>query len=120
MSFDYADMAATSTDLLTEFGQSVTRRTYTTGTYDPSTGTVAPATADTTRIGALFGIASDTTQIRGTLVQVGDKELYLDPDGAAAITDHYVIGGTEYTVLSYEELAPAGTAVLYILHLRRA
>ena len=118
--YDYAVPAATATRMLTSYGQTVTRTTYTAGTFDQATQTVSPSTATSSRIGALFDIKDNRTTIRGSLVQVGDKELYLDPAASVALTDHYTIGGVEYTVLSFEEIAPAGTAVLYILHLRRA
>jgi len=120
MAYDYAGAAASATRLLNKFGQAITRTTYTAGTFDQSTQTVSPSTASAPRIGAVFDIGGNRTTIRGTLVQVGDKELYLDPSASVALTDHYTIGGIEYTVLSFEEISPAGTAVLYILHLRRA
>jgi hypothetical protein len=120
VTFDYGKAAATSLRLLTNFGQAVTRTTYTDGTMNQATGVVAVSTATSSRIGALFDLASGTTTMRGTLVNAGDKELYLDAESAVAITDHYTIGGIEYTVLSFEEVKPAATAVLYMLHLRRA
>ena len=115
---DYSANAATALRMLTNYGQSVTRRTYSAGTYDPATGTTTPTTADTTRKGALFDIASGTTTVRGTLVQVSDKQLYLDAQGAAEVTDHYIADGDEYTVVSVGEINPAGTPVLFDLHLR--
>jgi hypothetical protein len=120
MAYDYAGTAASATKLLTKFGRTVTRTTYTAGTFDQATQTVSPSTAASSRIGVLFDIDGKRTTIRGTLVQVGDKELYLDASAAVALTDHYTIGGVEYIVLSFEEINPAGTAVLHILHLRRA
>lgn len=118
MSFDYAAMADLSLDLLTEFGQTVTRRAYTAGAYDVSAGTVTNTTADTSRIGALFDFASGKTHVNGTLIINGDKHLLLDAEGAALMTDHYVIGSVEYTVMSLKEVNPAGTVCLYELHLR--
>ncbi len=136
MTFDYARMAGTATRLLTQFGQTVTRRIYTNGTYDPDTGTTTPTTADVSRIAAVFPVKSGITTIRGALVQVGDLEMLLDPDGAVEITDRYIlearnsaswfnyffgdVAAQEFTVVSYERLAPAGTPVLYTLHLRQA
>jgi hypothetical protein len=54
------------------------------------------------------------------LVQVGDKRLLLDPNGAALVTDRYLIQSVEYATIAVSELNPAGTVVLYDLHLRRA
>lgn len=117
MSF-YTELADTSLEMLTEFGQDVTRTTNSEGTYDPSTGAVTQSTASTTRKGAAFPFSGGVTQIRGSLIQSGDIQLFLDAEGSVAITDRYTIGSTVYGVVSYEEYSPAGTAVLYALHLR--
>ena len=116
MTFDYASVATTATDLLTEFGQTVTRRTYTPGAY--SNGAVTNTTADTSRIGALFDFGGGKTQERGTLIQGGDKRLLLDATGAVDAKDHYVVNSVEYVVVSVGEVGPAGTNVLHDLHLR--
>ena len=120
MSFNYDSIAAISLELLTEYGQSVTRTSYSAGTYNPATGSTTPTTATTTRKGALFSFDGGTTQVRGTMIANGDKQLLLDAEGAVSITDHYTIGGTEYTVVSIDETNPAGTAVINELHLRLA
>ena len=119
MSF-YAELADTSLEMLTEFGQDVTRTTNSEGTYDPSTGAVSQSTASTTRKGAVFPFAKGVIQIRGKLIQSGDIELFLDAEGSVSITDRYTIGSTVYSVVSFEEYSPAGTAVLYVMHLRVA
>lgn len=119
MSFDYSESAAQALELLTEFGQSVTRRSYTAGTYDPATGTTTPTTVDTTRTGALFDFSQGQQYMRGTLIQSGDKQLLLDAGATVDLKDHFVIGGTEYTIVSLGEINPAGTTVLYDIHLRR-
>ena len=115
MSF-YDDMAAVSLELLTEFGQDITHRTYTTGTYDPATGLSVPATADTTRKGALFDI--ETTTLRGALVQVADKRLLVDASAAISLQDRFVVNSVEYAVVSLGEVSPAGTRVLFDMHVR--
>jgi hypothetical protein len=120
MSFDYAASADTSLRLITKFGRDVTRRAYTAGSYSTSTGAVAQTITDTTRKGALLPIKPGQTTIAGTLVQVGDSHLLLDAEGDVLQTDHYVIGTKEYSVVSFEQLAPAGTVVLNTIHLRRA
>jgi hypothetical protein len=124
MSFDYAASADTSLRLITKFGQSVTRRAYVAGNYSTSTGAVGQTITDTTRKGVQLPLNSlstpGKTTINGTLVQVGDSQLLLDAEGPVLQSDHYVIGNKEYTVVSFEELAPAGTVVLNTIHLRRA
>lgn len=122
--FNYSEIAALSLELLNEFGQTVTRRTYTEGTYNPATGTATPTTADTSRKAALFDYSDSNRQgeqyIRGHLVIAGDKQLLLDAEGAAEMTDHYIVGGVEYTCVSVSEVNPAGTPVLFEIHARRA
>ena len=124
MTFGYAKTAATATRLLTQFGRTVTRRAYTAGAYNAATGAATPTTTDTSRIGALFDYGDSSRRgeqyVRGSLVKAGDKQLLLDPNGAADVSDHYLIGGVEYSVVSASEVNPAGTVVLYDLHLTRA
>lgn len=118
MTFNYAEVAAISLETLTEFGQDVTRRAYSQGTYDPATGLVTPTTADTTRKGVLFDFGAGQTLERGTLIQGGDKRLLLDASAAVSMQDHFIVGGAEYIIVSLGEINPAGTVVLYDIHLR--
>lgn len=118
MTFDYAELATTAEELLTEFGRDVTRKSYTVGTYNPATGAAAPTTANTTRKGAMFDFGAGQTLVRGTLVQAGDKRLLVDAAATLSPQDHFIVGGKEYVVLSVGEISPAGTVVIYDLHLR--
>jgi hypothetical protein len=118
MSFDYASVAATSLELLSEFGQNVTLRATTVGAYDPTTGATTNTTADTPRKGVLLDFGAGQTLERGTLIQGGDKRLLVDATGAVSPQDHFVVGGVEYVVISVGEVNPAGTRVLWDLHLR--
>ena len=115
---DYAKSAANALKTLTKVGQSVTLRSYTAGTYDPATGLVTPTTADTTRKGALFDFGAGQTLERGTLIQGGDKRLLLDSTATVSPQDHFIVGSAEYVIVSIGEINPAGTVVLYDLHLR--
>lgn len=118
MTFDYSEVAANALETLTEFGQDVTRRSYTAGTYDTATGLVTPTTADTTRKGAIFDFGAGQTLERGALIQVGDKRLLLDASATVSPQDHIIVGSKEYVIISMGEINPAGTSVLYDLHLR--
>lgn len=114
----YAANAASALRVLTRKGQSVTRRSYTTGTYDPAAGSVSAATADTTRKGVTFDYGVGGQYVRGQLIQNGDKRLLLDASATVELQDHFIIGGVEWTVVSLGEINPAGTVVLYDLHIR--
>jgi hypothetical protein len=118
VTFAYAEVAAVALETLTEFGRDVVRRAFSAGVYDPATGLVTPTTADTTRKGALFDFGAGQTLERGTLIQGGDKHLLLDATAIVAPQDHFIIGGVEYVIVSVGEINPAGTVVLYDIHLR--
>lgn len=120
MSYNYAKTAASSLKLLSKFGQTVTRRTYTVGTYDTATGLVTPVTADSSRVGVALPFNAGQTMLAGTLIQNGDIQVLLDAEAAVALTDHYIVDGTEYTLAAFEPLSPAGTVVLNTLLLRAA
>ena len=115
---DYTKSAANSLKTLTKFGMDVVRRAFSAGVYDPATGLVTPTTADTTRKGALFDFGAGQTLERGTLIQGGDKRLLLDATATVSPQDHFIIGSAEYVIVSIGEINPAGTVVLYDLHLR--
>jgi len=114
----YTRSADTSLRLLTKYGQNVTRRSYTIGTYDPATGSNSNVTVDTTRKGALLDFGAGQTLERGTLIQGGDKRLLLDSASAPGPQDHFIVGGIEYVIVSIGEVNPAGTPILYDIHLR--
>lgn len=123
MAFDYAEIAALSLELLTEFGQDVTRVAYTAGTggdaYDPSTGITTPSTVNTTRKGAIFSFGEGETYVRGNQVKVSDQRLLVDAEATVNLKDHFIVDSVEYTIISIDEISPAGTAVLYDLHIRK-
>jgi hypothetical protein len=120
MSFDYAKSASTATRLLTQFGQAITRTIVTAGAYNLTTDTVTQTETNQSRIGVILDFPDALQNMRGNLIQVYDKRLYLDPNGSVELTDRYTIGAVQYTVISISETNPAGTVVLYDLHLRRA
>jgi len=114
----YSDLAKVSLDLLTRFGQGITRRACAAGAYDPATGTASQTTADTSRKGAVFAFGAGVTFVRGQLVKTTDKRLLVDATGPVLETDRFLIGGIEYTVVTMDEIAPSGTPVVYDLHIR--
>lgn len=118
MSFDYSSLSDLAVELIGEFGGTVTQTTYTVGTYDPATGANSVSTATTDRYGAVFDFGAGKTTERGTLIQVGDKRLLLDPVLDVAQQDHFIVDSAEYTIISIGEVKPAGTRILYDIHLR--
>jgi hypothetical protein len=119
MSFDYAKSASTATRLLTQFGQAVTRNASTAGAYDPAAGAATVTDVSSSRTGALLNYSGKgEIYANGNLVILGDRKLLLDGYGPVEMTDSYVVGTTEYSVVSIKELNPAGTIVMYEIHAR--
>lgn len=118
MTFDYADTAELAVEALTEFGAPVVRRVTTAPVYSPATGAASAVQSDLARVGAVFDYGAGQTQVRGTLIQGGDKRLLLDASGEVLPTDQYVINGVVYSVVSIGEVNPAGTPVLFDIHVR--
>ena len=115
---DYVQTAATATRLISKFGQSVTLRHYTIGTYDPATGLNAVTTSDVTAKAAIFDFSKGQTLQPGSLIQAGDKQGLMAVTQTPALQDHVIVGGKDYVIISLGELTPAGIPVIYNLHLR--
>lgn len=120
---DYAKLANTALKLLTKRGQNVTLRTTTVGAYDPAAGTSATTATDTTRKGAIFDynlVTYGNDLINNTLIQAGDKRLYLDANGVAPkLNDQVIIGGVTWQIKNIKDVNPAGTPVIYDCTIRR-
>lgn len=120
MSMNYAGLANTAHALLQSAGRSVTLRIFTAGTYDLSTGKETSTSSDQTRQGVLFDFAAGKTTERGNLIEGTDKRLILDAKNTApSMKDEIVVGSDIYKIISIGEIDPAGTPVIYDLHLRK-
>ncbi|KVD71793.1 hypothetical protein WI89_00805 [Burkholderia ubonensis] len=126
MSDFYAEMAADVVELLTEFGRPVTVTIAAPDpVYDPATSTNVNPTVDYPAVGAKFDL--NDREINGTLVQVGDKRVYVSAVGVPEIRldDRVTLKGVNgapdetYRVVNPNTIGPAGTAVLYDLHVRK-
>lgn len=117
----YERLAASSLRLLKKYGRAVTFRDFTLGgTYNTTTGTLSQSYVDEDRFAAVFPYGSGVQMIRGQLVQATDRRVLLDPTGTAPeANDHVIVGDDDYSIVSGVEINPAGTVVLYDLHVRR-
>lgn len=118
MSF-YDDMAATATELLTEFGQAVTVNIKTGTVYDTSIAAMTVTSIAQPGIGALFDLGS--RDVNGSMVQSGDKKLLLSVSGMTAtpkVDDTVDISGITYPITSVNQISPAGVKVMYKCMLR--
>ncbi|MGO4326738.1 hypothetical protein AB4Z48_18080 [Cupriavidus sp. 2TAF22] len=120
----YDEMAAMADELLREFGKALVLRRVTAGTYDPGSSSAQPATADYPATGALFDyalLAAGQTFLADTVIQVGDKQCLMSPAAVPLpVTGDLVIDGADtWQVQNVKAVNPAGTPVLYELHVRR-
>jgi len=117
MSFDYAEIAATAAEILSEFGSAAQLKVVNTGAYNPATGSASTSTAATDVTACVFDYAAH--MIDGTRIVTGDKQAYL----TAAVTpkpgDVLAWQGVDYRVVTSKPLAPAGVLVLNELQIRK-
>lgn len=136
MAFDYASMADTADELLTEFGREGRyRRQGKIGKFNPATLGVAGASfvvatviyadfdLETVEGGRLYKAALGANR-----VVVGDRVAYVSPQKANGSTiewnpapgDTLVVSGDVWTVVNVPyDIAPAGTRVLFAAQIRR-
>jgi hypothetical protein len=112
MSF-YGELADTATELLVEFGQSMTLRRKTVGAYNSASGSAAVTTTDVTVQGVVFD--EPMKDDSGTMVNVVSKKVILSVWQTVPpnVDDTLIILGQKYTVKSVQVVAPNGTNVVY-------
>ena len=108
--FPYPKLVGVSNKLLSLFGQATQYRRTVTGEYDPVTGT----TPTTTTLYDVTAVAFDVDNklIDGTLIRVGDKQVYSTPNFKPEVGDEYPVDGVWWKVVLPIETKPAETAVL--------
>lgn len=120
--FNYSKSAATALRLLTKFGRDATVRKVTEGTYDTSTGTVTNTTTDTTVkcVDLDFSEKTNGTKYFTENVQANDRYALLSAGvDSIDVSDLLIIGGVTWNVINVKTLAPAGTNILFTVHLRK-
>ena len=124
MSF-YDEMAAMADEMLREFDKPLTLQQIAPGQYDPGAGASVDTVTDfPAAVGALFDyelLSTGATFMDARLLAVGDKQCYLSPVGVPEPKQGFkVIDGADiWRVMNVKKVAPAGTAVLYELQLRK-
>jgi hypothetical protein len=119
--YDYAALRdGTVAALLTKFGASATLKRWTKGAYDKATATFG---AGSTTNYAVTVVVSDydVTEIDGTLVQRGDKQIIMGgAEQAPTLNDKITSGGVEYEIIAVNPIAPDGaTVVAYFMQVRK-
>lgn len=120
---DYTKKALATDAKLRAKGGSVTLRRVVLGDDDPDTGKPISTSTDYTAAGVKLNYSAD--RIDGTLVQMGDQELYLSPLQMTgerlpepAVSDQIWIGGARYAIKAVGKVEPVDTPVLYMLQIR--
>ena len=111
-------LRATASKLMAKFGGTATIRRVTTGTYNPTTGTVSEATSDT----AVRGVLQDVNLREvNDLIRATDKRLLIaaaDLSAPPTTTDEVIITGATYQVIRVDTIEQDNTAITYELILR--
>ena len=118
----YDEMAATTLNLITEFGQPVIIRATTVGEYDPDTGSAPPDTiTEQTVQGILLDFTGQEFQ-NNSLIKQGDKKLKIAAQGLAWVPNllnKVIVQGRTWSIVPpLKEINPAGTPILYELQVR--
>jgi len=120
---DYAKLAGKALKLLTKHGQDIVLKSTVVGEYNPATGTSTTTVINTTRKGVVFDynlVVYGNDTINNTLVQAGDKRLYMDANGSSpTLNDQVIVGGVIWQIKNIKDLSPAGTCVLFDCTIRR-
>ena len=95
-------------------------RPGTPGEYNPETGEVEGGSEPKIHIASGVKIGYEQSDIDGTLIQQGDQQLYVPALGfVRPVTNEQItVGGTNYTVVGVEVLAPGDTDILYTIQIR--
>ena len=124
---------ATLLEFIKDYGSYGTLTQETEGEYNPSTGEVNSTTVEIPIRGILMDLTLQSNGLSvkyGTLVEAGDKELYMQPPHKtngyptpvviSPAADRIEFGGIVYKIVTSKELNPTGTnPVLISLYLRR-
>ena len=116
----YAGLAKVAHDLIVKFGGPAKLRRTGQVVYDPTTGaTTSPGVVDFPVNACVFDFPAQ--DVNGTLIQTGDKQVYLSAMSldAPTLADQFVTADDHaYTIVKVTALAPGGTEVLYTLQVR--
>ena len=111
----YNNLKSMAAQLLDKFGMPIIIR-RTSSTFDPVTGKdTAAQSKDYQAVGILADF--NRNEIDGTLIQRGDKKVTMT-GVKPHLSDVLVASDQQYTVQGIEEINPAGTVILWDLHVR--
>lgn len=115
---NYTRSKAQALKIIAKSGQDVTRVAYAAAAYDTTLRKSVQTKTNSTRKGAIFDLGRGVTKLRGELIKKTDRQLLLDAEGPVEASDHFIVDEIDYTIVSIGGVNPAGTQVMYDLHLR--
>ena len=120
---DADDIISDALEALAEAGEDIILRTTVIGAYNPATGTSTTTTTDTIRKGYVMDynlVVYGNDMINNTLVQAGDKRLYMDANGISpTLNDQVIIGGVTWQIKNIKNPNYTGTSVIFDCTIRR-
>lgn len=122
MSAFYDRMADTALRLIGLYGQTMTLREVTPGTYDPSTGETSPDAATETSVSGVLIEYTGQERQNNSLIQQGDKKVLMPAKGLAkpSLNSKILIQSELWTIVPpLKVMNPAGTPLVYELQVRR-
>ena len=124
----YTNLQSTANKLLAGRGQSMTVTKTVINTYDPvSKAYLAPNDSEMTCYGAIFPVGAGKGYLLDSVIETSDATGYIaaqnadgtsldfTPNAGQKLTE----AGGDWHINAVAEIAPAGTAVLYICGLKR-
>lgn len=126
MTFNYAGLRdGTALQLLTNFGQYMTLTKKSNDSFNPDTNTLTQSTSTQTVKGVILDFADRNRGVRfgdDSQIRQGDRRVIMSASGLLsppAIGDTLTVGAVIYTIVQFiNEVSPAGTVVIYDLHVR--
>ncbi len=119
MAFNYDSLAAAAVRQINDKGRNVTYRAFTSGTYDPTAGTVSGDSTVNTTIKAVITNAK-VIKIDNSAIQRGDKFALIAADQITPNEKDRVIDGSEtYQIIDVTEIKTGDTPLAYKLLLRK-
>lgn len=116
---NYTQLKATARKLLKDFGQLMTITRDVAGAYDPNTGTQSNTQLTYADYGVVLPYAEGSSSVADSLIQQGDRQVFIQISTEPKTTDKITIAGAIYNIIAVKPLEPAGINVLYELQIRK-
>lgn len=116
--FNYARSATTALRLIAKFGRTIQHVSVAEGTYDTTTGEVVNTETSTDVTACDFAFKDN--EYKNGLVQSGDRYALIGQSVADInVSDRLVIDSISWNIVNVQKLSPAGTVVLWTVHIRK-